>query len=737
MIICRCLPLGMFRQLFLLAFLLTAASAAETKRVLVVNSFANLAPPFTTSSRAFQTELLSKIDAPVDLDEVSLNLGRYGGVEMEEALVEFMRQRRTKWQPDLVVPFGSPAARFLAQYRDRLFPTNVPVIYSGLDERRLPPTALAYNATFIGHHYNLPGLVEDILQLAPATTNIAVILGASPAEKVWKEITQQDFRQFTNRINFTWFDDLSFTEMLQRSKQMPQHSFLLMILLVRDAKGVSLDANDALARLHEVANAPINSIFKYQLGLGIVGGILYDEEAVARESAQIAIRVLRGESITNFVPKIVPPLAPQYDWRELKRWKINEHQLPPGSTVLFREPSLWQKYPGRIIAILAIFLAQAASIVALVFNMSTRKRIEAELHESQERMTLAANAASLGTIVWDTSQSEIWTSQKWKELDGFAPAELVTSESFLSRIHPEDLEIVQRAITNAIKEKSDFLVQHRIICPDGTVRWISKHGRAESVMCNHVSRFLAVAIDITAHVDAESAAREVSGRLINAQEEERKRIARDLHDDLNQRLALLSLDADLLGQINNAPDAEPLIREITTQVKSIATEIHNLSYKLHPAKLEQLGLVAAIRTLCSEQSRVWSMPVDFVQAGVPRELNASTALVMYRITQEALHNIGKHSKATRAQVELTRQNDAICLLISDDGEGFDMHSVSHHQGLGLLGMRERVHLAHGQMDIQSHPGKGTRIKVKVPIIEEPDSLNDSFGANPAFNQKDL
>ncbi|HEX7862253.1 MAG TPA: PAS domain-containing protein [Verrucomicrobiae bacterium] len=705
-----------------MALLLANASGAETRRVLVVHSFVNTVPPFTMASSAFETELTTKLGAPVDLDEISLNLGRYSGPEMEDALVEFMRQRRTKWQPHLVVPFGSPSAAFIAQHRDRLFPTNVPVVYTGLDERRLPSNALAYNAAFVGHHYDLPGLVDDILQLAPDTRNIGVVIGASPVEQIWKGIAQKDFAKFTNRIEFTWFDHLSFPEMLDRAATMPRQSFLLMILLVRDVKGVSLNANEALQHLHQVANAPINSIFKYQLGLGIVGGRLYDEEAVARHSAHTAIRILGGESTADFPPKVLAPAAPTYDARELKRWKIAESRLPPGSTVHFREATIWQKYPGRVVAVLAIFLAQALSILALVLNISTRRRMEAELRESQKRMTLAADAASMGMLMWETTKQQMWTSEKWKEIHGYDPKENVTYPSFISRVHPDDLEVLERAIKDALDRKTEFLVQHRVIRPDGNVRWISKHGRIESAGRNGSLRVVGVSIDITEHVNAQSAAREVSGRLINAQEDERKRIARDLHDDLNQRLAVLSMEADMLAQINHAPDAEPLIKEITTQVKSLATEIHNLSYQLHPAKLEQLGLVAATRALCTEQSNVWAMPIDFVQAGVPRELNANTSLVMYRITQEALHNIGKHSKANRARVELTRHGDVICLMISDDGQGFDMSTVSLHQGLGLVGMRERVYLAHGHMEIQSAPGKGTTIEVRIPLFEEPTTL---------------
>ena len=165
--------------------LLPAVCAAESepKRVLVVHSFGSVAPPFTTHSIAFETELVEKMGERVDLDEVSLDMARYSDSTLQEALVEYLQKRQSHWQPDLVVPIGSPAGVFVAQYRDRLFP-ETPILYTGMDRRRLPPDALEKNATFVGENFDLPGFIEDILQIAPATKNIAVVIGASPRRTV-------------------------------------------------------------------------------------------------------------------------------------------------------------------------------------------------------------------------------------------------------------------------------------------------------------------------------------------------------------------------------------------------------------------------------------------------------------------------------------------------------------------------------------------------------------------------
>jgi len=371
---------------------LTAVCAAgsEPKRVLVVHSFGSVAPPFTTHSIAFETELVEKMGKRVDLDEVSLDMARYADSTLQEALVEYLQKRQSHWQPDLVVPIGSPAGVFVAQYRDRLFP-KTPILYTGMDRRRLPPDALKKNATFIGENFDLPGFVEDILQIAPATKNIAVVIGASQVEQYWAAAFRKEFETYANRINFIWLNDLSLDQMLEKTRALPPDSFIFLILLLRDATGVTHNADEALQRIHAVANAPINSIFQHQLGLGIVGGRLYQAELEGIESARIAVRILHGEPASSFLPKIVGPLSPRYDWRELQRWKIDEKLLPPGSTVLYRTPGLWEQHRALIIGGISICVVETLLIAGLVVNRIRRRHAERSLSESEDRVALAAD----------------------------------------------------------------------------------------------------------------------------------------------------------------------------------------------------------------------------------------------------------------------------------------------------------------------------------------------------------
>ena len=174
----------------------------------------------------------------VDLDQVSLDMARYAQPDMEEAFAGFLLKRLAKWQPDLVVPIGGPAGRFVVKFRDRLFP-GTPVIYTGMDRRTVSSDAITKNATFVGEDFKLAGLVEDILQLAPDTTNIEVILGATPLERYWTIEFRRAFEPFTNRVTFNFLNDLSFDQMLGRLSKLPSRSFILLGLLLRDASGVT------------------------------------------------------------------------------------------------------------------------------------------------------------------------------------------------------------------------------------------------------------------------------------------------------------------------------------------------------------------------------------------------------------------------------------------------------------------------------------------------------------------
>jgi PAS domain S-box-containing protein len=222
--------------------------------------------------------------------------------------------------------------------------------------------------------------------------------------------------------------------------------------------------------------------------------------------------------------------------------------------------------------------------------------------------------------------------------------------------------------------------------------------------------------DVTERKRAEEALRGVSGRLINAHEQDRIQLARELHDDVAQRLSLLSIELDVLEErLGNAPvDCCAQVQSLSTAAKELAMDLHRLAHQLHPARLEQLGLAAAIRGFCQELSKAHHITIDVDIQALPTSLGQDVTLCLYRVTQEALQNVVKHSGVAAAAVRLAVAGDEVRLEIVDRGVGFDTQAAHEQASLGLVSIRERVRLVRGQLQIESKNGAGTSIAIRIP-----------------------
>jgi signal transduction histidine kinase len=208
----------------------------------------------------------------------------------------------------------------------------------------------------------------------------------------------------------------------------------------------------------------------------------------------------------------------------------------------------------------------------------------------------------------------------------------------------------------------------------------------------------------------------LSGRLIDAQEDERRRIARELHDDLSQRLAVVSVQLDLLRLAGDHATVGAASDRISTEVRSLASEIHAISHRLHPAKLQQLGLETAVRAWCRDLAAQAGLAIACEVVGVPRDLEFQVARCMYRLVQETTRNVVRHSGARSVSVRLSAGGDALHLVVADTGRGFEPVGVCAAAGLGLVSMRERVRTLEGTLSIESQPGHGTRVTATVPTV---------------------
>ena len=326
----------------------------------------------------------------------------------------------------------------------------------------------------------------------------------------------------------------------------------------------------------------------------------------------------------------------------------------------------------------------------------------------------------LGTkiLAWEgevEGQRFTYVSEHAVEMLGYPAADWYAPDFLASHIHEDDLHWVLAAYHKQTRITEHFDLTFRMWANDGRLVWVQNliSVGSQAAGTRKLSGFM---IDVSERKQAEETLKSLGGRLIAAQEEERRRVARELHDDFNQRLAVLSIELEQLGQRIQKPlGLRRSVQRLQDLVQEIAAEIHRLSYKLHPSKLDHLGLVAAVKSLCAELSESGKLNVEFHQTGFPFALDRDTTLCLFRIAQEGLRNCVKHSRAESARVVLTRTRTAVRLLVSDNGCGFNRKTVLMDKGLGFISMKERLHVLGGEMNICSKPLHGTRLEVSVPL----------------------
>jgi PAS domain S-box-containing protein len=293
--------------------------------------------------------------------------------------------------------------------------------------------------------------------------------------------------------------------------------------------------------------------------------------------------------------------------------------------------------------------------------------------------------------------------------DLFAPPERFLGRS-VREIMPADLaEPVMEALERTCATGEPVVVEYELNMGE------MRHYEARLVPAAN-DQVLSIVRDVTDARRAHDLNRALAGRLIVSQEEERQRIARELHDDLSQKIAVLNIDVDRLSHQLQNTEHRMRLRNISAQVTEVAEHLHDLSYELHPARLQTLGLLESLRVMCSEFSYQRNIQVAFEadDGQLPMAIEPTVSLCLYRITQEALHNVARHSHAREASVRLSYDGTDICLEISDAGIGFEPHS-SRHTGLGVVSMRERVGVLNGKLAIYTAPGRGTRIVARLPL----------------------
>jgi len=313
------------------------------------------------------------------------------------------------------------------------------------------------------------------------------------------------------------------------------------------------------------------------------------------------------------------------------------------------------------------------------------------VRESEERFRLVANTAPV--MIWTAGTDRLCTyvNQPWLEFTG-RPIEAELGNGWAEGLHNEDLKRCLETYSQAFDHRQSFAMEYRLRRNDGEYRWILDTGVPRFNADGNFAGYIGSCLDITDRKLAEDALASVGRRLIEAHEEERTWIARELHDDIVQRVALVAVELERCDQraTNATTGVHDHIRQARQRLSELGKDIQALSHRLHASKVEYLGLVGAARSFCQELSEQRNVRVEFKHSDIPAAVPKEISLCLFRILQEALQNAAKHSGAQHFAVEVNGTQDEICLSVSDSGIGFDWRDAISRRGIGLISMRERL-----------------------------------------------
>jgi len=570
-----------------------AAPTKELRRILILNEVGTRYPGIVSINEAIGESLQgSKYQIEIYREYMETTL--FPDEADQKRFRDFYIRKYQDRRPDLIITVGSSPLRFVAEEHRKHF-AGIPVIFSdanGLeDDFKQEP---GFTGVTMG--IEAATTLKAALKLLPRTQHLFVVGGASPYDLVQVQKVKEQLEDYRSRLDITYLTELATPELLKRLKILPERSIVLFTTLSRDSAGTYYTSRETGPLIGSAANAPVFSLFDVYIGYGQVGGNLTTIKAQGTFAGRAALQILDGVS-PNDIPVTKAPNSFVFDWRALKRWGLRESDLPPGSTLLFREVSVWERTKRIWISGILIILS-----LALLATYLQHSRVE-------------------------------------------------------------------------LKKSRDAQVQ-------------------------------------------------LSDHLVKAQDKERSRVASELHDDFSQRLALLAFGLQNTAEtFPDSPDAlKQTLDEFRQSVCDLGDDLHSLSHQLHSSTLDTLGLVTGLKSLCKEFGAKQGIDVDFTSEDIPHSVRPEVALCLFRITQEGLQNMKKHSGAKKARVSLRNFGGKLFLSLCDEGIGFDTGRLKK-PGLGIISMQGRARLLGGDFEVHSKPGKGTRIEVWVPLEPVADPLN--------------
>jgi PAS domain S-box-containing protein len=647
---------------------------------------------------------------------------------------------------DVVIATDNDAFDFLRSYRDEVF-GKVPSVFCGVNHFKTEDLIGHELFTGLNETADYKAGIDLILRLHPATKRIVMITDTSITGRRVHEEFMAVVPDYEKRLKFEFLEDMDMGKLLSRVADLPPESVIFYTFFLKDKAGNIFEYHESVSMVSRAARVPIYGSWDFNLGYGIIGGKLTNGFDQGRVAAELTTRILDRERVQDIPVVMTSPSRYMFDYNQVKRFGIKLSDLPEGSTIINKPPSFYAVNKGLVWGLIAGMAGLILIVAVLLANIYRRKWAEealqqvnqtlelrvrertAELIESnealrrreQEFQALADNSPDVIARL-DKELRHIFVNPEAQRLTGMSPQEMV-GKTVRELGYPQDPYLAFEKTCNTVLETGrgvefEFDVPALtglMHCESRIIPEFAGDGFVESLMV--------ITRDITERRRAEQALREsekqlrlLSCRLLRAQEEERKSIARDLHDSIGSSLSAVKFCVEQL--MSRAKEEwinpEPL-KNLVSLVQGSIDEVRRIMTDLRPPLLDDLGILVTIGWFCRHFRAIYSgicleEDVGVEEGEVPEQLK----IVIYRIIQEALNNVAKYSQAKLVTLSLAKRDSTIELKIQDDGVGFDSKSAAggdnNKKGLGLTSMEERAQLSGGSFTVESRVGKGTTIR---------------------------
>ena len=623
---------------------------------------------------------------------------------------------------DVIIACDNDALKFVSKYRKDLF-ADTPVVFCGINDFRDSMVWDSSIVTGVVEETDMKSTLDIALKLFPRTSQVVVIDDKTTTGVAMKNELLQIMPYFKERVRFVFLDDFDIAELRQKVGSIQPDSIILLLVVNRDRTGNFFAYEESLAFIYNESKVPIFSIWDFYLGGGIVGGMLTSGYSQGKTAAGMALRIINGDKVSDIPLVRKSPNRVMFDYAQLKKFGVSNYRLPKESTIINLPDSFYSRYKTFILGIGATIFSLSLIIFVLLVNISQRRKVEKALRESEEKYRdLYDHAPDMyhsingEGIIIDCNETEAsMLGYKKEEIIGRPVMDFWTEES--NKLHEQAFPIIKSEIR-------DREIEREFVRRDGGTFIASLHVFTETDKNNNFVKTKTIARDITVSKRLENELknsreelRNLSAHLQSVREEERRSVASEIHDELGQVLTTLKLDLSWL-KTRLAKESNQLssnVQSMSDLVDKTIESVQRISSELRPGVLDHLGLPDAIEWLAGEVCGRKGLHYDITIEPEDLELDQNRSIAVFRIFQETMTNIVRHSNATKVDVHLTKGPSTLVLEVRDNGIGIAEEKLLDHKSYGLIGIRERARYLGGDSKILGIPGSGTTVVVNIPL----------------------